>query len=185
MITFAPQFCFAGFERGHYESPSFMVTGDMIDTENVRKYVDEFLDGTSIFVVEIKVTPHNKIMVYVDGDQGVTIEDCSKLSRHIERELDRDLEDFELEVSSVGVGHPLQLVRQYHNNIGRRLAVVTNDEQIIKGKLTEVTEQGIVIEKDKPAKGKKKKKDPETDIHDRMFIQFVEIREAKVQVSFK
>lgn len=162
-----------------------MVTSDMIDKENVRKLVDEFLEGSSLFVVEIKVTPQNRIMVYIDGDQGVTIEDCSKLSRQIEKELDRDREDFELEVSSVGVGHPLQMVRQYHNNIGRRLAVITNDEQIIKGKLTEVTEQGVVIEKDKPAKGKKKKKDPETDIHNRIFLQFEGIRESKVQVAFK
>lgn len=157
----------------------------MIDEKHIASLVDDYLGEGSQFVVSIRVTPQNKIMVFIDGDHGVTIDDCVKLSRHIEQQLDRDTEDFELEVSSVGVGHPLQLPRQYRNNIGRRLAILDVHDRRVRGKLSGVESTGITIEKDKPSKAKKKKKEPETDAGDSIFIPFEDIREAKVQVSFR
>ncbi len=157
----------------------------MISDKTISDIVNEFLEGSDQFIVALKVTPQNKIMVFIDGDTGVTIDDCTRLSRHIEAQLDRDTEDYELQVSSVGVGQPLQLTRQYRNNIGRRLAVTGSDTKITKGKLTEVADKGIAIEKDKAAKGKKKKKEPDTDTGAVVFIPFEEIKEARVQVSFK
>lgn len=157
----------------------------MISERNIAAIVDAYLEGSDKFVVNIRVTPQNKIMVFIDGDQGVTIDDCIKLSRHIEQQFDRDEQDFELEVSSVGVGHPLLLPRQYRNNVDRRLSVLDVHDKRTKGKLAEVTGEGILIEKDKPTKGKKKKKEPETDADASVFIPFDEIKEAKVQVSFR
>ncbi len=130
----------------------------MVNEKHIASIVDDYLEGSDQFVVGIRVTPQKKIMVHIDGDQGVTIDDCVKLSRHIEHQLDRDEEDFELEVSSVGVGHPLQLPRQYRNNIGRRLAILDVHDKRIKGKLAGVEHNGITMEKDKPTKAKKKKK---------------------------
>ncbi len=157
----------------------------MINEKHIASLVDAYLEGSDKFVVSIRVTPTNKIMVHIDGDQGVTIDDCVKLSRHIGHQLDRDAADFELEVSSVGVGHPLQLLRQYRNNIGRRLAVLNVHDKRAKGKLTAADSAGITLEKDKPTKAKKKKKDPETDADARIFIPFEDIKEARVQVSFR
>ncbi len=157
----------------------------MITEKHIASLVETFLEGSDQFVVSIRVTPQNKILVHIDGDQGVTIDDCVKLSRHIEQQLDRDKEDFELEVSSVGVGHPLQLPRQYRNNIGRRLAILDVHDKRVKGKLAQVDAGGITLEKDKPTKAKKKKKEPETDADASIYIPFEDIREAKVQVSFR
>lgn len=157
----------------------------MVDKEKVKDIVTDYLGEGDIFMVAVRVSTQNNIRVFLDGDNGVTIEDCIKLSRHIEMLLDRDIEDYDLEVSSVGVGHPLMLRRQYKNNIGRRLDITTNDEKRIKGKLVEVTEEAVVVEKDKPEKGKKKKKEPDTDTETRVQILFEQIAEAKVQVSFK
>lgn len=157
----------------------------MITEQAISGIVNDYLKETDQFLAGLKVTPQNKIMVFIDGDSGVTIDDCTRLSRHIEQQLDREAEDFELQVSSVGIGYPLQLNRQYRNNIGRRLAVTTNDGTITKGKLAEVDDEGIVLEKDKPAKGKKKKKEPDTDAGTRVIIPFDKINESRVQVSFK
>ncbi len=157
----------------------------MIDKELVENIVNDYLGDAQVFLVALKVSRQNQVRVFLDGDHGVTIKDCSMLSRHIESKLDRDREDFELEVSSVGVGQPLLLARQYKNNIGRRLAVTTAENLRIKGKLLEVNEEGINIEKEKTDKSKKKKKEPDTDAGSTVFIPFEQIQEAKVQVSFK
>ncbi len=157
----------------------------MIDKDIVKDIVVDYLGDGDVFIVAVRVSTQNSIRVFLDGDNGVTIDDCIKLSRHIEMQLDRDIEDYDLEVSSVGVGHPLMLKRQYKNNIGRRLDITTNDEQRIKGRLVEVQEQGVVLEKDKPEKSKKKKKEPDTDTDAKVLIPFEEIAEARVQVSFK
>ncbi len=156
----------------------------MVDKELVEKISEAFLKDGDVFLVAVKVSTQNSIRVFLDGGNGVTIDDCIRLSRHIEAQLDRDKEDFELEVSSVGVGHPLQLKRQYNINVGRRLAINLNDDRQVKGKLLEVKEEGVVIEIDKEKKGKKKPKTAETDPESSIFIGFEQIVDAKVQVSF-
>lgn len=157
----------------------------MLNESLISGIVNDHLSGSDLFLVSVRVTPQNRIMVHIDGDKGVTIDDCTHLSRHIESHLDRDVEDFELEVSSVGVGQPLTLHRQYVNNIGRRLAVKLGDGKTRKGKLSEVSEEGIMLELDIPTKKKKKQKEPDTSAEKRMLIPFADISEARVQVSFK
>ena len=146
-----------------------------INEQIVKRLVEEQIAGTDLFIGEVKVKPGNVIQVFLDGDKGVTVENCIAVSRHIEANLDRDREDFELHVSSFGVGQPLKLHRQYCNAIGRQLSIAANDEEKHEGKLLQVLEDGIVIEKQG-----EKKKDPSAEEK----ILFSEIKTAKIKVVF-
>lgn len=145
---------------------------------------EEKLQGTGIFLVDARVKPGNRILVFIDGDEGVTVSDCSNVSKHIEKQLDRDQEDFELNVSSPGVDHPLTMKRQYVRNIGRKLNVLLSDGNKIRGELLEVRHDGISIRSEKPKGGKKEKNKGPEESRERE-IPFEDIKEAKVNVSFK
>jgi ribosome maturation factor RimP len=154
----------------------------MIEKSFIEQTVNEVLADTPVFVVDIKVSTRNKIMVFLDGDDGVPISECVKVSRHIESSLDREKEDFELEVSSVGVDKPLQLPRQYKKNIGRNIQVETASGTKLTGKLINSDDHSITIEKELKKKKKKKDELPEEPVQ---VIPFSEIEEVKVLVSFK
>jgi ribosome maturation factor RimP len=85
----------------------------MVEKTNILELVEEHLKGTDKFPVEVQIKGNNIITVIIDGDTGVTIDDCIRLSKHIESKLDRDTEDFELRVSSFGADKPLKMKRQY------------------------------------------------------------------------
>lgn len=154
----------------------------MIDKTFIGQTVDEILHDSSLFLVDVKVSSRNKIMVFLDGDDGVPISECVRVSRHIESLLDRDAEDFELEVSSVGLDKPLKLLRQFKKNIGREVMIEDIDGGKIKGKLVDAQESFITIEK--PLPKKKKSKDAETE-EPILKLPFEQIKEVKVMVSFK
>ena len=107
--------------------------------------VSSALEGTEKYLVGMKITPDNRIFVDIDGDHGVTIDDCIELSRTIEGQLDRDEEDFELNVSSAGADQPLRLTRQYIKNIGREVEVVTLDGEKLTGTLTAADEEQFTV----------------------------------------
>lgn len=113
----------------------------------------------TIFLVRVHIRPINNISVYVDGDQGVTIDKCVKLNRALYKQIVEEGVcpdgEFALEVSSPGVDEPLLLERQYTKNIGRVVEVTDNEGKLIEGKLLGVTAEGIEIEEEK-GKGKKK-----------------------------
>jgi ribosome maturation factor RimP len=153
----------------------------MIDQKRIEDIVNEYLEGTDKFLVSVSVRPGNRVQVLLDGEKGILVVDCALLSKHIESFFDRDREDFEMEVSSVGVGSPLKLKRQYQINIGRNIMVMGHDLRKTRGKLLETSQDGIKIEKE--AAGKKKKKD-EAEEDRFVFFAFNEIKEAKIQVSF-
>ena len=146
-----------------------------IDEQGIRRLVEEKIAGTDLFIGEIKVKPGNIIYVFMDGDNGITVDNCIAISRHIESHLDRDREDFELHVSSFGIGQPLKLHRQYQNAIGRQLSIVATDGTTYTGNLLQVQENKIVIEK----KGAKKK-----DPFEEMELLFSDIKTAKINVVF-
>lgn len=156
-----------------------------MNKKQLSDIVDEHLTGSDRFLVSLTLSNQNNIKVFIDGDSGVTVADCIALSRYIESRLDRDAEDFTLEVSSVGVGQPLTLTRQYKNNIGRRLAIKATDNRQFKGKLVDVADNGLWLELDKEKKKKKQKKEIETQPESKIFVDYGDILEAKVQVSFK
>lgn len=117
----------------------------MIEKIKILELVNGALEGSEKFLVSLKITPDNRIFVDIDGDNGVNIDDCIELSRAIESQLDRDAEDFELNVSSAGADQPLKLVRQYRKNVGRDLEVVTLDGERAEGTLEDASDDGIVI----------------------------------------
>lgn len=108
-----------------------------------------------MFLVMVKVSSDNRIEVFIDGDEGVRIQDCIDLSRKLEACLDREQEDFELSVLSWGLGEPLKMKRQFEKNIGKNVEVVCANGRKLDGKLSEVKEKGFVIELEK-GKGKNK-----------------------------
>ena len=117
----------------------------MIEKIKILELVNEALEGSDKFLVSLKITPDNRIYVDIDGDNGVTIDDCIELSRAIESQLNRDEEDFALDVSSAGADQPLKLTRQYLKNIGREVEVVTFDGEKTVGELTAADEERIVV----------------------------------------
>lgn len=151
--------------------------------EKVAHLLQEVLDeNPNLFLISLDIQGNNEIKVVIDGDKGVTVEDCIAVSRKVEHNLDREEEDFALEVMSAGATTPLQLPRQYKKNIGRHLEVKTQEGQKIEGLMTEATDAGITLtwktREPKPVgKGKVTVQKTET-------IAYNEIVQAKVMIKF-
>ncbi len=112
----------------------------------VESLLTEALDQhPALFLIELKVGADNSIRVILDGDQGVSLKDCMTISRAIEHQLDREAEDFSLEVASVGVGTPLQSQRQYIKNIGRKLKVELVERPSVEGTLIAADDKGFTL----------------------------------------
>lgn len=150
--------------------------------EKVRVLLEKGLeDYPALFLIDFSVSLDNKIKVVIDGDNGVTVNDCINISRAIEHNLDREEEDFALEVASAGATTPLIMPRQYKKNIGRKLEVETSDMSY-EGKLTDANDEYIVLEwkarEPKPVgKGK-------VTVQKREEIHFSDIQKAKVVLKF-
>lgn len=131
----------------------------MILKQTIENFVTEQTQGTPMFLVEVKVSPANEIEVVVDSDERLGIDDCVKLSKSIEAQLDREAEDFELSVYSSGIGEPLKLYRQYVKTIGRPVEVLLLSGIKLLGTLVAVDEQGITVEYQtkEAVEGKKRK----------------------------
>ena len=155
----------------------------MITTQQVKDLIREKLEEKNCFVVEIEVREGNNILLEIDSPEGVTIKDCIDFSRAVEHNLDREVEDFELHVSSPGLNKPLRVIEQYYKNIGREIEVTTNDNTKIKGVLKAVNENEIEVAytyKEK-IEGKKKKQ----TITKQQKIAFNNNKETTVVISFK
>jgi ribosome maturation factor RimP len=131
----------------------------MITKEEILKLIEEKLEADGYFPVEVQVRPGNNIEVLIDSKNGVPIAYCVEISRLIEHSFDRDSEDFELQVSSPGIGQPFKVKEQYFKSIGRLVEVLTIDGEIKKGKLEDVSQGGFVVSEEKMVKpeGRKKK----------------------------
>lgn len=146
----------------------------MLDKFNILEIAKEALEGTDKFLVNLKITPDNRIFVDIDGDNGITIDDCIELSRTIENSLNRDEEDFELNVSSAGADSPLKLPRQYRRHIGRTLSIETLDGRQLEGNLDSADDQQIALH----IKGTKK------SAPQNITLPFSDIKTARVVISF-
>ncbi|MGQ7946310.1 ribosome assembly cofactor RimP [Flavobacterium sp. WC2509] len=150
--------------------------------EKVKQVVEEALqEKPSIFLIDLTITDSFKIIIGIDGDNGVVLQDCIDVSRAVEGNLDREEQDFSLEVASVGVGSPLKLVRQYKKNIGRTLIVKTNQENI-EAELVEANDLFIILSW-KAREAKKVGKGKET-VQKELQIPYADIKEAVVTVTF-
>lgn len=163
--------------RGH-GVPSFV---EMIKKEDIAQVAEKYLADQDMFVVKLTVSRDNLINVYIDGDHGVTIDDCVNLSRHLEHQFDREVEDYELRVSSPGAGQPFLNFRQYKKNIGRQVEVTPKEGKKIKGELVEVTESFITVKEEIKSKNKKNKK---TVTGKPLQIPMDSIKQTKTVITF-
>ncbi len=150
--------------------------------EKVEKLAEKvFEENNSLFLISLEVNSANHIKVVIDGDEGVSVNDCIIVSRGIEHNLDREEEDFSLEVTSVGVSEPLTMPRQYKKNIGRRLKVKTENENF---------EADLISADDSEIKLSWKAREPKPvgkgkiTVQKEVTLPYSDIVEAKVKITF-
>lgn len=158
----------------------------MISKTRVLELVNERIEelDNGLFVVEMNISSANVIQVELDKYEGfVSVDDCIRVSRNVEHNLDREEEDFELQVSSAGLDKGLRVFPQYKKNIGREVKVKLNEGGSLQGELIEATEEKIVIQTSRKERieGRKKK---ETIIEDHE-LPMEQIKETKIVISFK
>ncbi len=117
----------------------------MISKSAVQQAVEEWLEGKEYFLVDISISPDDRIVVEIDHQDGVWIEDCADLSRHIESRLSRDEEDYELEVGSAGLGQPFRVRRQYEIHVGKEVETQLHDGHKYHGILLSVGDEGFQL----------------------------------------
>jgi len=151
--------------------------------EQVLQLLDQALEkNKSLFLIDFSITGSNQIRVVIDGDNGVTVNDCIAVSREIEHNIDREEIDFSLDVASAGVSEPLSEIRQYSKNVGRNLKVITSDREVIEGKLEAADQDAITLKwkarEPKPiGKGK-------VTVNKEAVLPYSTIVEAKVMIKF-
>lgn len=162
------------------ESPLFLYL--RMNQEKVKELLQEALqENESLYLIDLQFLANSKIKVIVDGDSGVPLNECMRISRKIEHNLDREEEDFSLEVTTPDIAHPLTVKRQYKKNISRILKVKTATEEF-EGTLTETTDDNITLywkaREPKPiGKGKH-------TVEKTMVLSYEDIKEAKVKIIF-
>lgn len=147
------------------------------------RYVEEGLQGTDYFVVDVTVQPGNTIVVEIDNREGVDIDRCVELSRFIESKLDRDTEDFELEVGSAGLTSPFKVLGQYRKNIGNEVEVLTKGGVKLSGVLKDVGEERFTVtitKKVKPENAKRK-----IEVEEDLTFAYDEVKYTKYLIRFK
>jgi len=155
----------------------------MITKEQILELIEEKLKENNCFLVELEIEEGNKISIEIDSYDGITVSDCVEISKVVDGNLDREVEDFEMNVSSAGLDKPLRVIEQYKKNIGREVKVVPVDGLVVKGELVEVADEEIMVEfsvKER-IEGRKKK---ETIVKQER-IKFNNIKETTIIVSFK
>ena len=140
----------------------------MITDEKIIELVQQHVQGSEIFLVEAVVKPGNMIRIHVDKPEGISIDECVKISRFLNEQFDRDEEDFSLEVSSPGVSAPYKVKQQYEKNIGRTVEIRIEEGDRLEGTLQRVETDGIILK----VKGKEQE------------ILFQDIVKAKTIISF-
>ncbi|MGV0922190.1 ribosome assembly cofactor RimP [Empedobacter tilapiae] len=153
-----------------------------MDSSKVKQLIDEAIaENPLLFLIDWKVTPDDKIIILADGDEGLSVEEIVRISRHVEHNLDREECDFALEVSSPGVGSNLTIPRQFAKNIGRTLEA-TLEDKVMEGEIVEADEEGVTIfweaREPKPlGKGK-------ITVEHEEKINYADIKKAIIKVTF-
>ena len=155
----------------------------MIDKNVVTRIANEWLEGKEYFLVDVTVSPDDKIVVEIDHAEGVWIDDCVELSRYIESKLNREEEDYELEVGSAGVGQPFKVLQQYLNYVGKDVEVLAKDGMKYVGILADANADHFTVTitvKVKPEGAKR----PHLEQQDVTFT-YDEIKYTKYLITFK
>lgn len=149
----------------------------MADQNIIEHHLEGILAGKDIFLVGVKVDNNNKIIVHIDTPKGISVDDCVKVSRELEEKLDRDKEDFALEVSSPGLDSPFRVIEQYQKNVGKKINLVKTDGEKLEGILRKTGENGIVLEMTRGRKGQPK----DTEL---LELSFAEIKSGRASIQF-
>jgi ribosome maturation factor RimP len=152
-----------------------------IQQQSIENFIEDFIkDSPDTFLVDVTIVPGNNIKVFVDADNGITIDRCTRINRALYNYIEENNlflnNDFSLEVSSPGLDEPLKLLRQYQKNIGRKVEVMMSDSSIKEGKLLSANSEKITIEEIE-GKGKKAITKETTILND-------QVKHTKVQVTF-
>ena len=155
----------------------------MISKDVVTGIVDQWLEDKDYFLVDVTVSPDDKIVVEIDHAEGVWIDDCVELSRFIESNLNRDEEDYELEVGSAGIGQPFKVLQQYLIHIGKDVEILTKEGKKLEGVLKSADENQFIVTIQKKVKpeGAKRPKLVDEDV----TFSYDEIKYTKYLISFK
>ena len=155
----------------------------MINKDTVKSIVEEWLDGKEYFLVDIEISPDDRIVVEIDHADGVWIEDCVELSRFIEDHLSRDEEDYELEVGSAGLGQPFKVAQQYHCFVGKDVEVLDADGKKYKGvlKAVEGNDFTVTVQEKQKVEGKKRPQLVDTE----HTFQMDKVKYTKYLINFK
>lgn len=155
----------------------------MIEKGVITQLVEEKLASSDNYLVDVVVKPGNLIIIEIDNDEGVCIDDCAELSRYVKEHLDREVEDFELEVGSTGVTSPFKVLRQYTKNIGNEVEMLLKSGVKLTGVLKSADENGVVVtvEKQVRPEGTKRK----VTVQEDQSYTFDEIKYTKYLIRFK
>lgn len=151
-----------------------------------KKKIEEIISQSEFtrqgfYLVDMKVDPQNNIRIFMDHKNGITIGNCAAISRYVESQLNKDIEDFDLQVSSPGLDIPLQSIWQYEKNTGNTIAIICKNGMKKTGKLVSASAGGIEIETKEPSGNPKKK----AKAVKKEQVDFKDIKTAKVMVDFK
>lgn len=155
----------------------------MIEKETVKSLVNQWLEGKEYFLTDLSVSADNRIVVEIDHKDGVWIDDCVNLSRYIDQHLNRDVEDYELEVGSAGIGQPFKVLQQYLNHIDKQVEVITTTGEKWRGLLKEANEEGITLTVTVKVKEEGMKR-PKLQEQDKPF-SFAEIKQTQYVIDYK
>jgi ribosome maturation factor RimP len=155
----------------------------MISKETVNQIVDEFLLDSELYLVDLKITPDNRILIEIDSFESISLDDCVALNRFIESKLDRDTEDYELEVSSAGLTEPFKVLNQYIKNIGQEVEIITREGQKMNGILQEANQDhfSVEIQKNVRPEGAKRK----MLVAESHYFSYPQIKSTKLIITFK
>lgn len=155
----------------------------MIDKNIISQLVEEQLASSENYLVDVIVKPGNLIIVEIDNDEAVSIDDCAALSRYLESQFDREVEDFELEVGSAGITSPFKVLRQYQKNIGNEVEILLKKGVKLTGVLKAADTNGltVTIEKQEKPEGAKRK----ITVQEDQSYSFDEIKYTKYLIRFK
>lgn len=154
----------------------------MIEKQNVKNLVDSWLKGKDYFLTDLTISEDDRIVVEIDHKDGVWIDDCVDLSRFIEAHLDREVEDFELEVGSAGIGKPFKVMQQYINNIGNEVEILLKDGKKLKGVLKDATDDSFTVTTQKKVKPEGAKRPQLVD--EDVTLAYGDAKEVKAVIRF-
>ncbi len=157
----------------------------MIEKNVIKTAVEEWLGQNDYYLVDIEMTPDDRIVIEIDHADGVWIEDCADLSRFLQEKFGEELGDYELEVGSAGIGQPFKVLQQYRNHIGKEVEVLQQDGLKFQGLLKEVNEEGthfvVTVKEKQHVEGKKR---PVLVDVDKTFA-ISEVKYCKYLLAFK